>query len=82
MHHELKILPQYFEPVCDGTKTFEIRNNDRDFNAGDTATLREWTGENYTWSELEVEITYVTNYEQKPGWVVFGIKVKGETDNH
>jgi len=36
MVHELKILPAYFEAVCEGRKNFEIRNNsDRGFNAGD-----------------------------------------------
>lgn len=75
MHHNLKSLPQYFEPVCTGVKTFEIRNNDRGFNTGDTVTLQEWDNRkrSYTGNTVEVEITYVTNYEQQPGWVVFGI---------
>lgn len=40
--HRLKILPQYFCRVADGTKTFEIRKNDRGFQFGDTVYLREW----------------------------------------
>lgn len=42
MIHELKIWPQYYARVADGTKTFEVRNNDRGFQPGDTVTLREW----------------------------------------
>ncbi len=42
MIHELKILPQYFERVKDGTKTFEIRENDRGFQPGDMVILKEW----------------------------------------
>lgn len=42
MKHELKIWPQYFERVKDGSKTFEIRNNDRGFQSGDTVVLKEW----------------------------------------
>lgn len=45
MKHELKIWPQYYERVADGTKTFEVRNNDRDFQPGDEITLHEWDPE-------------------------------------
>lgn len=33
--HNLKILPEYYIAVSDGSKTFEIRKNDRDFHLGD-----------------------------------------------
>lgn len=42
MHHDLKIWPQFYKRVADGSKTFEIRNNDRDFQLGDTITLKEY----------------------------------------
>lgn len=42
MDHDLKIWPQYYSRVADGSKTFEIRENDRGFQTGDTVTLREW----------------------------------------
>lgn len=42
MKHELKIWPQFFEPVVGGQKTFEIRKNDRGFQNGDVVILREW----------------------------------------
>lgn len=45
MNHELKIWPQYYSRVKDGTKTFEVRNNDREFQFGDTVTLKEWDPE-------------------------------------
>lgn len=78
MHHYLKILPQYFEPVSTGVKTFEIRKNDRGFNAGDTVTLDEWDDQEqrYTGNSIDVVITYVSNFEQQPGWVVFGFTHK------
>lgn len=40
--HELKILPEYFEKVLDGSKTFELRKDDRGFNVGDILILREY----------------------------------------
>lgn len=72
--HELKILPEYFEAVADGSKTFELRNNDRDFKAGDVLILKEHdtqiinVGQNgeelsrkggYTGREIKKKITYV-----------------------
>lgn len=42
MIHELKIHPQYYSRVADGTKTFEIRDNDRSFQKGDTVVLKEY----------------------------------------
>lgn len=42
MNHNLKIWPQYYSRVADGSKTFEIRDNDRGFQTGDTVTLQEW----------------------------------------
>ena len=83
MHHELKISPSYFQAVIDGKKTFEIRKNDRGFNAGDTVLLREWCGEykgyylshdeRYTRRTYAAIIGYVTSYEQQPGYVVFSL---------
>ena len=35
MLHELKIEKQFADAVLDGRKTFELRKNDRGFNAGD-----------------------------------------------
>lgn len=45
MHHDLKIWPIHFARILDGTKTFEIRENDRYFQPGDTVTLQEWDPE-------------------------------------
>lgn len=39
MEHELKTWPQYYCRVADGSKTFEIRNNDRGFQPRDTVKL-------------------------------------------
>lgn len=72
--HELKILPEYFEAVTSGRKKFEIRKNDRDYKVGDRLYLRGWNGENFTGDSYKAEVTYITDYAQKDGYVVLGIK--------
>lgn len=57
--HELKILPQYFQAVWDGSKNFELRKNDRDYKVGDHLVLREYRDGVYTGSFLKVIVTYI-----------------------
>jgi hypothetical protein len=94
--HELKTWPEYFQPVMEGVKPFEIRFDDRGFEVGDTLRLREWKpcmeqgcslrnrgahcnscagdGGRYTGNEVEKRVTYITDYKQRPGMVVLGMK--------
>ena len=74
--HYLKIAPEYFNAVTSYQKTFEIRLDDRDFSVGDQVYLREWVDGHYTWRFAEVVIKYVTNFEQKKDYVVFGFELK------
>lgn len=71
--HDLKILPEYFDAARVKAKTFEIRKNDRMFKVGDIVTLKEWLPHKDMFSGryFQVIITYITDYEQKDGYVVF-----------
>lgn len=40
--HHLKTWPPYFQMILDGLKTFELRENDRDFQEGDFLVLEEY----------------------------------------
>jgi len=86
MHHRLKIWPQFFTPVNEGLKTFEVRENDRGFQMGDTVTLSEWNPETevihdemgsynqtkgYTGNEIKFRIGYVLPIDDKR--VVFSL---------
>src|SRR2546430_307176 len=42
MIHELKADPDYFERLADGTKTFDIRRDDRGYQAGDALVIRPY----------------------------------------
>lgn len=80
MIHELKIKPEYFAAVVSGDKTFEIRNNaDRNFQVGDTLLLWEWD-EGFTSQTAERTVSYITDFEQKPGYVVLGLASKREQE--
>lgn len=74
LEHKLKIKQEYFEPVIQGKKRFEIRKNDRNFKVGDIVVLEEIDENNiYTGDSFKTRITFLTDYQQKDGYVVFGI---------
>ena len=85
--HELKILPEYFEAVASGAKTFELRKDDREpcFCSLDILRLREWrkpVNNNgarylegvYTGREANRLVTYVLRdfHGLQPGYCILG----------
>ena len=82
--HDLKTWPKYFKHLLDGSKTFEVRKNDRSFRAGDSLRLREWEPNpfpddqsgHYTGREITVLVTYVlrTGKFKLPDHVIMGIR--------
>ena len=82
--HDLKILPQFFQAVVDGRKTFELRReDDRMFHIGDTLTLCEWRpGSGHTGRQCKVEVVYILLHEDfadgiPEGYAVLSIRVVG-----
>lgn len=73
--HYLKILPEYFEAVRNGIKTFEIRKDDRGYKLHEQLVLREWDGYRYSGRELCARIDYILN-DTAPG-IRKGYKVLG-----
>ena len=80
MRHELKTLPKYYSAVVDGSKTFEVRKDDRNYQVGDALFLKEYDNGKYTGKEFGVWVTYVLgrNEDEKQyvpdGYVILGIK--------
>ena len=75
--HELKILHPYLIDITIGTKTFELRKNDRDYQEGDlirfidigeddTTTTKCWYEPNIDENTL-YRITYVLKNVEKYG---------------
>ncbi|BBN97478.1 DUF3850 domain-containing protein [Sporolactobacillus terrae] len=80
--HDLKILPHFFQAVISGTKTFEIRKNDRNFQPCDLVRLHAWKDGEYLGLSLTKRIGFVTDYAQKDGYVVFSLlDVEGDSDD-
>lgn len=73
--HELKVWPEFFEPLIDGRKTAEYRQNDRDFRVGDTLWLREWHPNRaaYTGREACAVITHITGVFVPSGYAMLSI---------
>ncbi|MFJ5670664.1 DUF3850 domain-containing protein [Bacillus safensis] len=72
--HDLKVIPSFFCAIKSGMKGFEIRRNDRKFQVGDVIMLREYNDGHYTGRIVLGKITFVTDFEQKEGYVVFNFK--------
>jgi Domain of unknown function (DUF3850) len=77
MRHGLKCWPEYFNPILWGTKTFEIRKNDRSFHVGDELLLKEWDPKTqlYTGREILCAVPYLTSAWLLEGYVVMAIKI-------
>ncbi len=75
MKHVIKTESVYFQQIIDGKKRFEVRINDRGYNAGDQFVMIEVEDGVRGFGEIHGSIDYVTNYNQKDGWVVWGFTV-------
>jgi hypothetical protein len=59
--HELKTLPQYFQAIWEGRKTFELRcTDDRQFYEGSVLILREYDPVNgYTGRRMACKVGFI-----------------------
>jgi len=69
MIHELKTWPKPFDAVLDGTKTFDVRVNDRGYQVGDELLLQEYAPQisKFTGRTCRVRVTYLLAYGPDPG---------------
>lgn len=76
--HHIKCWPEYFDRLCNGTKPFEVRRNDRDYQTGDQLIIREWDPLPGTYSgrTLGAVISYVlVGFDGiKKGYAVLGLR--------
>ncbi len=70
MRIEKKILPEYFDLVAKGVKTYDFRLADFEIKAGNILVLREWdkARQGYTGRQIEKEVTYVGKTKGDTTW--------------
>ena len=77
MIHQLKIERKYFSQIVDGSKTFEVRKDDRDYQTGDYLALNEVCEGEYTGFSMLVRVTSLLNDPKfcKSGFVIMSIRL-------
>lgn len=72
MVHALKCWPQFFYPLKDGRKRFELRKNDRHFCVGDELILRAYDPDTEKYLDRErpltFAVTYILDFDSTPGF--------------
>lgn len=69
--HDLKCSAGYYESVANGTKTAELRLNDRDFAPHDIIRLHELEYDRLTGRTLERRITHIV-WDNNGPWLAPG----------
>jgi hypothetical protein len=77
--HELKLSSEFFVPVLNETKRFEIRKDDRGYKVGDVLRLMEYDRFvcQYTGREVHVNVRYILDKAigLDVGYVIMSIEV-------
>lgn len=85
MNHYIKTLYPFFEAVWDGTKTFEVRKDDRRYSVGDWVVLQEIYQDSlaYSGKTIQAKVIYKLEGGQfgiEEGYCVLGIQVTYKFD--
>lgn len=77
--HELKILEEFFSPVVEGKKTFEVRRKDREFHYNDYLLMRMYDIREMLYKShyILAKIIYILDNPKyvKEGFIILGIEV-------
>ena len=67
---EKKVLPEYFQAIREGNKTYELRLNNFECFPGDTLILKEWDSVNkkFTGRSIEKIVSYVGKTKDYDFW--------------
>jgi hypothetical protein len=75
--HQVKSWPEYFQPITNGVKTFDLRKNDRNYQVGDEISFEEFrpgVGE-YTGKMATRKIVFILRDFDglMPGYCILGL---------
>lgn len=75
--HHIRIGTSFFDDVCSGKKSFELRKNDRGYEQGDILEMSEFTNGKYTGRSVRAQVTYILEdfAGLKEGYCIMAIKV-------
>lgn len=77
--HRLKTLHHMWEAIADGRKTFEVRENDRGYQAGDKLILERTEPGKTSNQVIYKTVTYVlSGWGLKNGHVALGLSEENE----
>lgn len=82
MTHALKSWPEYFKAIESGTKTFDLRKDDRPYVVGDTVLMQEFdpVENGYSGDEVILSISYILRdapkFGLKSGFCILGLTLK------
>lgn len=81
--HEIKCYPEYYQPIINGAKRFEIRYNDRDYKVNDYLLIKEQTLTGYTGRYCLCRIVYILDSPMylQSGYVCLSIMLLNMFDN-
>lgn len=84
--HVLKTWQEYMHDINTGSKSFELRKDDREFEVGDVLMLMGWDNQfqKYTGDVIEAKINYILSGGQfglEKGYVVMSITVTKQIES-
>lgn len=86
--HKIKLKEPYFSDVFKLKKTFELREDDRNYEVGDMLYMRKtpFSSKEYSVNEIQAEIIYKLDncryYGLERGYCILGISVKDFSHNY
>lgn len=57
--HQIRLGASFFDDVCSGVKTFELRKNDRGYKKGDVLEMMEFEDGRHTGRSVNALVTYI-----------------------
>jgi hypothetical protein len=82
--HHLKTTPPHFEALWDGSKTFEIRWNDRDIQLADCLVMEGWVDGRATDRAVSALVSHILEggqYGLADGWACLLLKYMDRHDD-